>query len=250
MVLTKKIAIVTGGGGGIGRGVAIDLARHGATVVVAGIHLSRVQGVHSIIESEGGKCRAVEVDVSDRSAVDALVDRACDEFGRVDILVNTAAHRARGPVAQMSDEDWSRVIDVNLTGTFYVTRAVARPMTAQKSGTMILFASDRGLFGLANGANYAASKGGVIAYAKSLAFELGEHDVTVNVINPGTIPTDRLGVSDAEKEKLAEHHRRRAAANPLGRTNTVEEIAEYVRWLADIGGKFITGQLVTVRSVP
>jgi NAD(P)-dependent dehydrogenase (short-subunit alcohol dehydrogenase family) len=149
----------------------------------------------------------------------------------------------------MTDQEWLRVIEVNLNGTFYVTRAVARPMVAQMSGTMILFASDRGLFGSANGANYAASKGGVIAYAKSLALELGQHGVTVNAINPGNIPTERPGLSAQEKEKLEEHRARRAAEHPLGRANTVEEIAEYVRWLAETGGSFITGQLVTIRSV-
>lgn len=250
MGLEGRVAIITGGGGGIGRGVAIDLARHGATIVAAGIHLERVEEVRLLIEAEGGTCRALEIDISDSGSVDAMVDRTLDEFGRVDILVNSAAYRARGPVLEMTDHDWLRVLDVNLNGTFYVTRAVARPMVRQREGTMILFASDRGLFGAVNGANYAASKGGVIAFAKSLALELGEHGVTVNAINPGTIPTERPRLSKAENEKLDAHRRRRAAENPLGRTNTVEEIAEYVRWFAETGGRFITGQLVTVRSVP
>jgi 3-oxoacyl-[acyl-carrier protein] reductase len=250
MGLAGRVAIVTGGGGGIGRGVAIELARHGAFVVAAGIHHERVEEVRLLIEAEGGTCRSLEVDISDNEAVEAMVERTLAEFGRIDVLVNSAAHRARGPVLEMTDQEWLRVIDVNLNGTFYLTRAVARPMVAQRSGTMILFASDRALFGGVNGANYAASKGGVIAYTKSLALELGQHGVTVNAINPGTIPTERPGISAQEKEKLEEHRARRAAENPLGRTNTVEEIAEYVRWFAETGGSFITGQLVTVRSVP
>jgi 3-oxoacyl-[acyl-carrier protein] reductase len=123
-------------------------------------------------------------------------------------------------------------------------------MIAQGGGTMILFGSDRGLFGQPTGANYAASKGGVIALGKTLALELGKFGVTVNVLNPGTIPTDRPGTSEAEQQRQAVHRRERAAKDPLGRLNTVEDIAEYVRWLATTGGKFVTGQLVTVRSQP
>jgi len=248
MELADKVAIVTGAGGGIGMACALDLAAHGASVVAAGIHRDRVDETASRIESTGGTCVPIEVDISDEQEVEAMVATTLDRFAAVDILVNSAAHRARGPVSEMSLHDWRRVVDVNLTGTFLVTRAVARPMVRKRSGAMILFASDRGLFGQVNGANYAASKGGVIAYAKSLALELGPHQVTVNAINPGTIPTFRPEITDEERAKLETYRAQRGAEDPLGRLNTPEDIAEYVRWLATVGGRFVTGQLVTVRS--
>jgi NAD(P)-dependent dehydrogenase (short-subunit alcohol dehydrogenase family) len=246
--LTDQVAIVTGAGGGIGKGCALTLARNGARVVVVGWHKNRVDETCEQISAEGGACLGIETDISDRVAVDAMVAQVLAEYGQIDVLVNSAAYRVRGPVLDMTEDDWRRVIDVNLTGTFLVTQAVARPMIERRRGTMILFGSDRGLFGAVGGANYAASKGGVIAYGKSLALELGSHQVTVNVLNPGTIPTDRPTTSAEDQAKLEVHRKKRASEDPLGRLNTVEDIAEYVLWLASTGSRFITGQLVTVRS--
>jgi NAD(P)-dependent dehydrogenase (short-subunit alcohol dehydrogenase family) len=250
MELDGKVAIITGAGRGIGRAVAIDLARQGACVVAASPTAASLTAVREAIEADGGTCLDVPTDIGERDQVDALVDKTLEQFGRVDIYVNTAAIRIRKLVMDMSPDDWERVLRVNLTGTFHACQAVARPMIAAGSGTMILFASDRGLFGQPTGANYAASKGGVIAFGKTLALELGKFGVTVNVLNPGTIPTERPGTSEEEQRKLEAHRRERAARDPLGRLNTAEDLAEYVRWLATTGGRFITGQLVTVRSQP
>ncbi len=250
MELDGQVAVITGAARGIGRAVTLDLARHGARVVAAGPHADLLDPVAQTIRAEGGTCLAIQTDIGVRDDVDAMVARTLEEFGRIDIYVNTAAIRLRGPVLELSHEDWEQVLRINLTGTFNVCKAVAVPMVEQRSGTMILFGSDRAIFGQKNGANYAASKGGVLALGKTLALELGEFGVTVNVLNPGSIPTERPGTSQAESDMLAAHRAKRAAQDPLGKLNTPEDIAEYVRWLATTGGKFITGQLVTVRSQP
>jgi len=242
MSLQGKVALVTGGGSGIGRASALTLARHGARVVVADLNRESAEGAKREIEQRDGAALAFAVDVSDSRAVGDLVEQTVAACGQIDILMHTAGIGPRKPVLEMSDQEWHQVIGVNLDGTFYVTRAVARPMVERGSGTMILMASDRGLYGLAQGSHYSASKGGVIAYTKSLALELGPKGVTVNAINPGTTdtPLARGSLSDAEWQ-------RRWAQDPLGRLSLPEDIAEIALFLATSGGKFMTGQLVTTR---
>ena len=183
-----------------------------------------------------------QIDVADSRAVDDLVAKTVAACWQIDILMHTAGVGPRQPVLEMSDQEWREVIGVNLDGTFYVTRAVGRAMAARGSGTMILMASDRGLYGLAQGSHYSASKGGVIAYTKSLALELGSSGVTVNAINPGTTdtPLARGSLSDEEWQK-------RWTQDPLGRLSRPEDIAEIALFLATAGGQFMTGQLITTR---
>lgn len=242
MSLQGKVALVTGGGSGIGRASALTFAKHGARVVVADLNRESAEGAKQEIEQGDGAALAFAVDVADSRAVDDLVAKTVAACGQIDILMHTAGIGPRKPVLEMSDQEWHQVIGVNLDGTFYVTRAVARAMVERGSGTMILMASDRGLYGLAQGSHYSASKGGVIAYTKSLALELGPKGVTVNAINPGTTdtPLARGSLSDAEWQ-------RRWAQDPLGRLSLPEDIAEIALFLATSGGKFMTGQLVTTR---
>jgi NAD(P)-dependent dehydrogenase (short-subunit alcohol dehydrogenase family) len=236
--LTAKTALVTGGASGIGKACAQLLAANGARVAVADRNAGGANGVQAEI---GASAIAITVDVADSASVQAMTDQTMAAFGRIDILVHCAGVSPRKAVIDMTDEDWRSVMAVNLDGTMYVTRAVARVMLPVASGTMILIASDRGLLGQANKSAYAASKGGVIAYTKSLALELAPH-ITVNAINPGT--TDTPLVRAHMPPELWES---RLKTDPLGKMSQPEDIAEMVLFLGGAGGRFMTGQLITTR---
>ena len=191
---------------------------------------------------EGGTVQAFPLDISSAASCEALVASTLSRWGRVDVLANFAGISPKGEVLSVADEVWHQTLAVNLTGSFYLTRAVARPMVAQGGGTMILIASDRGIYGKKNGAHFAASKAGIVGYAKSLALELGKHNVTVNALNPGTTDTPHIHESTS-----AEIIASRLAYDPLGKLSTPENIAEIILFLAGPGGEFITGQLFTTR---
>jgi NAD(P)-dependent dehydrogenase (short-subunit alcohol dehydrogenase family) len=220
--LEGKVAIVTGAASGIGRAAAQRLAVNGAQVVGADV---------------SGEPR---VDVGNSADVRRLVDDAVARHGRVDILVHAAGICPRKPILEMTDEDWREVLRVNLDGTFYVTREVARVMAKQRAGTMILITSDRGVYGSIDYAHYAASKGGQIALTKSLALALGKYGVTVNSINPGLTDTPLgRGANPQWQDKLD--------LDVLGKASEPEEVAEIVLFLAQSGGAFMTGQVVSAR---
>lgn len=233
--LGSRTVLVTGAASGIGRACAELACREGAGVILADLDLA---GAEAAAASMQGKARALPVDIADPDSVESLVERS----GAVDVLVHCAAVGPNGPVLELSNEDWRRVLSVNLDGTFFVTRAVARGMAARRSGTIVLLASDRGLIGMRSGPAYAASKGAVIAYMKSLALELGPYGVTVNAVNPGTTDTPfaREGTSD---EEWADRERR----DPLGRLSFPQEIAQIVLFLASPERRFMTGQVVGTR---
>jgi NAD(P)-dependent dehydrogenase (short-subunit alcohol dehydrogenase family) len=237
--LNGKAALVTGGASGIGRACALLLAANGARVAVADRNAGGAKDVQTEI---GANAIALAVDVADSAGVQTMTDQTLAAFGRIDILVHCAGVSPRRPVVEMSDEEWRSTLAINLDGTMFVTRAVARAMIAAAAGTMIVIASDRGLLGAVNKSAYAASKGGVIAYFKSLAVELGPHGITVNAINPGTTDTPlvRAGMP-------AELWASRLKTDPLGKMSQPEDIAEMVLFLAGAGGRFMTGQLITTR---
>ncbi|MFC9220623.1 SDR family NAD(P)-dependent oxidoreductase [Streptomyces hygroscopicus] len=237
------VALITGGGSGIGRGAALELAHHFSRIVVADLAPDSAEAVAETIRGAGGAALALPVDVREETEVEAMVDLALDAFGQIDVLVHSAGLLgSRRPVLDMSHQEWRTLLDINLTGTFFVSRAVGRHMVQRRVGTMILLASDRGVYGAREKAHYAASKGAVIAYMKSLALELGQYGVTCNAINPGTTQTPGL-----EAEVPLEFRNARAASDPLGRISTPEDIAKIVRFLAESGGSFITGQLFSAR---
>jgi len=220
--LQGKVAIVTGGGSGIGRAAAEALAANGVQVVVADL------------SSEP------PTDVGNSADVRRLVDETVARHGRIDILVHAAGICPRKPILEMTDEDWRQVLRVNLDGTFYVTREVARVMTKQRAGTMILITSDRGVHGSIDYAHYAASKGGMIALAKSLALTLGKYGVTVNSINPGLTDTPLARAANPQWQA-------KLALDVLGKSSEPQEIGELVLFLAGTGGGFMTGQVVSAR---
>lgn len=237
--LAGQTVLVTGGASGIGRACAILLAANGARVAVADRNAAGAAGVQREI---GANAVAVSVDVGDSASVDAMVDRTVAAYGRIDILVHCAGISPRRAIVDMSDEEWRSVLSINLDGTMYVARAVARIMIPAKSGTMVIIASDRGLLGQANKSAYSSSKGGVIAFAKSAALEFAPHGITVNAVNPGSTDTPLL-----RAEMPADVWASRLKTDPLGKMSEPEDIAQIVLFLGGAAGRFMTGQLITTR---
>lgn len=240
--LDGKVAVVTGGSRGIGRAIAKDLAANGARVVVNyNSSADAAQEVVAAIAGEGGSAIAVQADVSDLAAAQALIKEARAEFGRIDILVNNAGTTRDQLLMLMKESDWDTVIDTNLKSMFNCCKAVLRPMLRQKSGGRIVnISSVVGLAGQGGQANYAASKAGIIGFTKSLAKEMGPRQITVNAVAPGYFPTALTeGLSDEIVEKALEYI-------ALGRLGEVEEVAYLVTFLASPKAAYITGEVIRV----
>ncbi|MRR09630.1 SDR family NAD(P)-dependent oxidoreductase, partial [bacterium] len=188
-MLQNKTAIVTGAAQGIGKAIALALAREGANVVVSDVNLEQAQQTAMEVEALGVKSLAVKCNVADAAEVDALVKQAQDAFPAIDILVNNAGVTRDNLMMRMSEQDWDLVLSVNLKGAFLMTKAVSRVMMRQRSGRIINMASVIGVMGNAGQANYAASKGGLIALTKSTAKEFASRNVTCNAVAPGFIET-------------------------------------------------------------
>jgi len=240
MRLSGRIALVTGGASGIGLASARLMAREGATVVVSDIDGEGAVAATRDIVAQGGRASGHRLDVGDSTAVAALVGETVAAHGGIDVLLHAAAIYPRAPFLEMTDEQWRHVLRVNLDGSFYVTREVAKAMVARRSGTMILMTSDRGIHGSIDFAHYAAAKGGTLALVKSLALNLGKFGVTANGINPGLTDTPLArGGNPNWKDKQA--------LDVLGTHSTAEQIAETVLFLAATGGAYMTGQVVSTR---
>ena len=240
MSVRDKAVMITGAASGIGRAAALLLASNGARLMLSDRHAERLDHVRAEIEASGGTAQTFAADVSEPAQVRDLVAATRERFGRIDVLVHAAGVCPRCPVLHMSDEAWREVLSVNLDGTFYVARDVARVMSDQRAGTIILLTSDRGVYGSIDYAHYAASKGGTIALVKSLAMSVGQYGVTVNGINPGMTdtPMGRSAVKQWEEK---------TRMDVLGRYSLPEEIADIVLFLAGTAGAFMTGQILGVR---
>jgi NAD(P)-dependent dehydrogenase (short-subunit alcohol dehydrogenase family) len=240
--LGGRVALVTGGAGGIGHACAKLLAENGAAIAIGDKNLPGAREVCAEIAATGRDALAVEVDVSSSAAVQGMVDRTIERFQKIDILVHCAGGSiGRKDTVDLTDDEWQTVIRMNLDGTMFTTRAVARTMIPRRAGTMVMIASDRGLLGDKGRSAYAASKGGVIAYAKSLALELGQYEITVNALNPGTTNSHAIapGTVSLRDERLR--------TDPLGKLSEPEDIAEMVLFLGGPAARFMTGQLITTR---
>lgn len=242
MELEGKVAIVTGASRGIGRAIAEELAAQGAKVVINyNANESAAAEVVSRIEANGGTALAIQADVSDFAAAEALVKVATEAFGPVDILVNNAGTTRDTLLMTMKEEDWDVVLATNLKSIFNCCKAVARPMVRRKQGGRIInISSVAGIVGQPGQTNYAASKAGVIGFSKSLAKELGSRQITVNVVAPGFVLTDLTAnlPEDLVKQTID--------FIPLGRWGEAEEIAHVVAFLASDKATYITGTVIQV----
>ena len=241
--LKDKIAVVTGGGQGIGLAIAKRLVEEGAAVVLADVNAETAGAAAKEIEAQGGKALAMAVDVTDSASVEEMIDATVAQCGGLDILVNNAGITRDKLLMRMAEGDWDAVIAVNLKGTFNCIKAATRPrmpMMKNRHGRIISIASIIGLIGNAGQANYAASKAGIIALTKSVAKELGSRGVTANAVAPGFIET-------AMTEVLPEEVRKGFLENiPLGRGGTPDDVANAVAFLASDDAAYISGQVLTV----
>ena len=243
MNLVNKVAIVTGAGRGIGKAIAIALAREGANVIVNDIDIQTAEEVAKEIKSSGRKALAIRVDVSDSKEVNRMVQSVLKKFKRVDILVNNAAIIKRGSIEDLTEDDWDRVIDVNLKGAFNCMKEVVGTMKKQRYGKIVNISSIAGKIGdLASAPCYGASKAGMTCLAKSLARELASYGINVNVVAPHAIETDMSKEWSEEKRKSI------IADIPLGRMGEPEDIAEAVVFLVSDKAKFITGEVLDVNG--
>jgi 3-oxoacyl-[acyl-carrier protein] reductase len=240
-MLTGKIALVTGGARGIGRAIAVKLAGEGATVIVnyAG-SVQKAQEVVEEIQKSGGQAQALQCDVSDFEACDALAKRVLDEYGRLDILVNNAGITRDGLIMRMSEADYDSVLDTNLKGAFNMIHHFSRSFLKQRSGRIINISSVSGVMGNAGQANYSASKAGLIGLTKSVARELASRGVCVNAIAPGFISTDMTGqMGESMKAQVQQ-------MIPMGHMGSPEDVAAVAAFLADEASAYITGQVICV----
>lgn len=241
MLLENKIAVVTGAGRGIGRGIALAMAREGAMVVVNyNGSKERAEEVVAEIEKNGGQAVAVQCNVSDFEQAKEFYANVVKEFGRIDILVNNAGITRDNLIMKMSEEEFSDVIQTNLAGTFNGIKFVTRPMMKQRAGRIINIASVSGVIGNMGQANYSASKAGVIGLTKATAKELASRNITVNAVAPGFIATEMTDkLNDAVKEEAVK-------TIPLGEFGKAEDVAEAVVFLASDRARYITGQVLCV----
>lgn len=245
--LSNNVAIVTGARGGIGKAIALELAKAGADIVVCDriVDDGRLEGVPEEIKSLGRHSLAVATDVRVPEQVDNLVKQTVDRFGRVDILVNNAGANFRCLVEDMTPNGWDTIINSNLKGTFLCSQAVGKVMIQQKSGKIINIASINGIDGSPGGAHYGASKAGIINFTKSLAVEWAQYNINVNAIAPGPIGTEWVK-ANTDPEVLEE----RRKAIPLKRLGRPEDVAYTVLFLASEASSYITGETIVVRGGP
>ena len=241
MSLQGKCALVTGGSRGIGRAVCLELARQGARVAehYAG-HAAAAEEAVQACAALGAEAFAIQADVADAAATEAMVKEVLARFGRLDILVNNAGVTRDGLMPMMKEADWDAVLDTNLKGAFHCMKAVYRPMMKQKYGRIVNLSSIVGLRGNAGQANYAASKAGLIGLTKSMAKELAARKVTVNAVAPGFIDTD---MTAALPEKAREAM---LTTIPMGRLGQAEDVAKAVAFFAGDDSAYVTGQVLCV----
>ncbi|MFR8086992.1 MAG: 3-oxoacyl-[acyl-carrier-protein] reductase [Lachnospirales bacterium] len=240
-MLDQKVALVTGASRGIGRSIALRLARQGFFVVVnyRGAQ-TRAQGVLDEIENAGGQGRIYPCDVASETDVKTMIETIVKQYGRLDVVVNNAGVTKDNLILRMKAEDLDLVLDTNLKGTFYCMKYAAKQMLRQRSGRIINISSIVGIHGNAGQVNYSASKAGIIGMTKSLAKELGSRGITVNAVAPGFIETEMTeDLPEEIKKKMQE-------SIPLGHFGQSEDIAAAVSFLASEGAAYITGQVLGV----
>jgi 3-oxoacyl-[acyl-carrier protein] reductase len=240
--LEGRVAIVTGGGGGLGEGICGALAAADAAVAAVDVAREEAERVAERISSNGARCVALEADVSDRRSTEAMVENVVGEFGGVDILVNNAAIYPLRPWTEIEEEEWDRVMAVNLKGYFLCARAAFPHMRDRGHGRIINVASITFFIGWAGFLDYVSSKGAVIGFTRTLAREVGADGVTVNAVSPGAFPTAAERVHP-DQEAL---NRRILEQQCLKRRGTPEDVGKLVAFLASDAASFITGQTIMI----
>lgn len=238
--LVNKVAIVTGSAQGIGKAIALKLAGAGANIVVTDTNAEGIEQTSNEIKSLGCKTIAVRCNVSEGKEVDELLKKTQEAFSTIDILVNNAGITRDNLLIRMDEKDWDLVLSVNLKGSFLVTKAVSQVMMRQRYGRIVNVASVVGLMGNAGQVNYAASKGGLIAFTKSVAKELASRNITCNAVAPGFIETPMTeNLPDKVKESYIK-------AIPLNRFGSADDVASAILFLASEDSGYITGQIIGI----
>jgi len=240
--LLGKVALVTGGAQGIGKAIALLLAKNGADVAISDINLEKAQETANEIQGMGQRSLALKANVADLKEVEQMVEAIVQQLGRIDILVNNAGITRDRLILRMTEEDWDAVLNVNLKGTFNCTKAAIRYMSKQKSGKVVSIASVTGEMGNAGQANYGASKAGVIGFTKTIAREFAARGINVNAIAPGYIQT---AMTDAVPDKAKEMLKQMI---PMERLGQPEDVAEAVLFLVTERSSYITGQVLNVNG--
>ena len=251
MELQGQVAIVTGGGRGIGRAIALELASLGADVVVAELDADNATRTADAVHGLGRRAVALPVDVTRRADLDAMAARTIEEFGRIDVLVNNAGIYRAAPALEITEEHWDAVLDINAKAVFFASQAVLPHMVAAKRGNIISLASMAGKLGSVTSLPYAASKSAVISITRSLALSFAADGIRANCVCPGYVQTDmwtqvEQGVSAGLGISVEELNRQRLAQIPIGRWEQPEDVARVVGFLASEKSGYITGEAVNV----
>lgn len=242
MMSEREVAIITGGGQGIGRAIALDFAESGVDVVIGDINLETAESAAAEAAVAGANPLAFELNVANADNVEALVEKVMEKYGRIDYLINNAGITRDNLIMRMGDDAWQAVLDINLTGTYLCSKAVIRIMMKQKNGRIVNISSVVGAMGNAGQTNYAASKAGIVGFTKSLAREVAARGITVNAVAPGFIQT---AMTDALPDKAREEL---ISLIPNGRLGTPEDVAAAVRFLVSADASYITGQVLHVNG--
>lgn len=240
MILKDRVSLITGGARGIGREIALTFAKEGSDIVICDINQQILESTKKEIEGLGRRAEVFVVDVTNSQQVEDMVNKILDKFQKIDILVNNAGITRDSLIVRMKEEDFDRVIAVNLKGTFICTKAVSKVMMKQKYGKIVSIASIIGIMGNAGQANYAASKAGIIGLTKSVAKELASRNINVNAIAPGFIETDMTArLADDVRSKML-------TLIPLNRFGKANDVANLALFLASDASSYITGQVIQV----
>lgn len=246
MDLTGKVAIVTGAGQGIGRGIALKLAQRGADVVVAEFNEKTCEETAAEVRKLGRRALAARVDATNFEQVTEVVKKAQSEFGKIDILVNNVGGPITKPFAQTTPQDWDKDIAMNFKACLCFTRAVLGPMIERKGGKIINISSDGGRVGTANQAVYSAGKAGIIGFTKALAREVARYNILVNVVAPGTTNTPLTVQARGESPEMEKMFEALMRTIPLRRFGEPEDIAGAVAFFASDDANYVTGQVISV----
>ncbi|HEY3320189.1 MAG TPA: 3-oxoacyl-[acyl-carrier-protein] reductase [Planctomycetota bacterium] len=240
MTFDGQVALVTGGARGIGRAIAERLHKGGAQVAIVDVNVEAAKALAAELSAKGAKCQGYSCDVTASAQVDGTIDQVLKDFGKLDILINNAGITKDGLLVRMGDDAWNAVININLTGAFYVLRSVSKVMMKARTGAIVNIASVVALIGNAGQANYCSSKAGLIGLTKSAARELAGRGVRVNAVAPGFIATDMTNKLNEEQKKAM------LSTVPLNRPGSVDDVAGAVCFLASSDAGYITGQVLSI----